>query len=71
MTWSNLGHAGWIADLTQGVGVLLVIAFALTWILSGRESVLLVGAAGSLILLGRYERARPRRDFDPTEAEHA
>lgn len=53
MTWR-------IADFAQVVGVILVLAFALTWIFTGRESVLLVGAAASLILLGHYERLRER-----------
>jgi hypothetical protein len=44
--------------VAQVVGLVLLIVFALTWNFTGRESVLLVGAAGSLILLGRYERAR-------------
>jgi hypothetical protein len=44
--------------LLQIVGLLLLIGFVVFWMLTGRESVLLVGAAGSLILLGGYERAR-------------
>lgn len=42
----------------QVVGLILLLAFAVFWAATGRESVLLVGAAGSLILLGGYERAR-------------
>ena len=42
----------------QIVGLVLLLAFAIFWALTGRESVLLVGAAGSLILLGRYEGVR-------------
>lgn len=42
----------------QVVGVVLLVAFAAFWAATGRESVLLVGAAGSLILLGGYDRAR-------------
>lgn len=42
----------------QIVGLLLLVGFVIFWALTGRESVLLVGAAGSLILLGGYERAR-------------
>ena len=42
----------------QIVGLVLLLAFAIFWAVTGRESVLLVGAAGSLILLGGYERAR-------------
>ena len=41
----------------QIVGLVLLLAFAIFWAATGRESVLLVGAAGSLILLGGYERA--------------
>ena len=44
--------------LLQGIGILLLVAFAVFWAVTGRESVLLVGAAGSMILLGRYEGAR-------------
>jgi hypothetical protein len=44
--------------LLQLVGLALLLGFAVFWALTGRESVLLVGAAGSLILLGGYERAR-------------
>lgn len=44
--------------LLQGFGLFLLLAFAVFWAITGRESVLLVGAAGSLILLGGYERAR-------------
>ena len=44
--------------LLQVVGLLLLIGFVVFWMVTGRESVLLVGAAGSLILLGGYERAR-------------
>lgn len=43
--------------LLQAIGILLLVAFAAFWALTGRESVLLVGAAGSMILLGRYEGA--------------
>jgi hypothetical protein len=42
----------------QIVGLLLLAAFGVLWAITGRESVLLVGAAGSLILLGGYERAK-------------
>ena len=42
----------------QIVGLVLLLGFAVFWAATGRESVLLVGAAGSLILLGGYERAR-------------
>lgn len=42
----------------QTVGLLLLIGFAVFWAITGKESVLLVGAAGSLTLLGGYERAR-------------
>lgn len=49
----------WLGSaMAQTLGLMLVVAFAGVWILTGRESVLLVGAAGSLILLGRYERLR-------------
>lgn len=44
--------------LLQVIGLALLLGFAVFWALTGRESVLLVGAAGSLILLGGYERAR-------------
>jgi hypothetical protein len=44
--------------LLQLVGLALLVGFAVFWALTGRESVLLVGAAGSLILLGGYERVR-------------
>jgi hypothetical protein len=44
--------------LLQAIGLILLIAFAAFWAVTGRESVLLVGAAGSLILLGGYEQAR-------------
>jgi hypothetical protein len=44
--------------LLQAFGLLLLLAFAVFWALTGRESILLVGSAGSLILLGGYERAR-------------
>lgn len=40
------------------MGLVLLLAFAIFWAATGRESVLLVGAAGSLILLGGYERAK-------------
>lgn len=43
--------------ILQIVGLILLLAFAVFWGITGRESVLLVGAAGSLILLGGYERA--------------
>jgi hypothetical protein len=43
--------------LLQVVGLILLIAFTGFWAVTGRESVLLVGAAGSLILLGNYGRA--------------
>jgi hypothetical protein len=46
--------------LLQSIGVGLLLGFAVFWAITGRESVLLVGAAGSLILLGRT-RARVRR----------
>ena len=42
----------------QITGLVLLLAFVVFWMATGRESVLLVGAAGSLILLGGYERAR-------------
>lgn len=42
--------------LLQGVGILLLVAFAVFWALTDRQSTLLVGSAASLILLGRYER---------------
>lgn len=38
--------------LLQVIGLALLLGFAVFWALTGRESVLLVGAAGSLILLG-------------------
>jgi hypothetical protein len=41
----------------QITGLILLIAFAVFWALTGRESALLVGAAGTLILLGGYDRA--------------
>lgn len=41
----------------QIVGIVLLIAFAIFWGVTGRESVLLVGTAGSLILLGGYVKA--------------
>lgn len=53
----------------QIVGLVLLLAFAFFWGATGRESVLLVGAAGSLILLGRYEdvrRALSRWDVEPS-----
>lgn len=46
--------------LIQLVGVSLLVAFAVIWYLTGRESVLLITTAGGLILLGGYERARQR-----------
>ena len=53
----------WVGSaVAQTTGMVLVVAFALVWIVAGRESVLLVGAAGALILLGRYERARAEAD---------
>lgn len=41
--------------LLQMIGIGLLVGFAVFWAVTGRESVLLVGAAGSMILLGRYE----------------
>lgn len=55
--------------LLQAVGLGLLIGFTVFWAVTGRESVLLVGAAGSLILLGRYEdvrRALTRYEEEPT-----
>jgi hypothetical protein len=43
--------------LLQMVGLALLIGFVVFWIATGRESVLLVGAAMSLILLGAYTEA--------------
>jgi disulfide bond formation protein DsbB len=42
----------------QLFGVLLLVAFAAFWAITGRESVVLVGAAMSLILLGAYGSAQ-------------
>ena len=42
--------------MLQGIGIVLLIAFAVFWALTDRQSTLLVGTAASLILLGRYER---------------
>jgi hypothetical protein len=44
--------------LLQLVGLLLLMAFGVFWAVTGRESVLLVGAAMSLILLGAYGSAQ-------------
>ena len=41
----------------QIVGLVLLVVFVLFWFITDRQSTLLVGFAGSLILLGRYERA--------------
>lgn len=47
----------------QIVGVLLLLLFAGFWMATGRQSTLLVGAAGSLILLGgAYDKARQALD---------
>jgi hypothetical protein len=36
----------------------MLIGFAVFWAITGKESALLVGAAGSLILAAQYERVR-------------
>lgn len=41
----------------QGIGILLVVAFAVFWAVTGRESTLFVGVGLSLILLGGYDKA--------------
>jgi hypothetical protein len=43
--------------LLQAVGLILLVLFTGFWAVTGRESVLLVGAAGSLILLGGYGKS--------------
>jgi hypothetical protein len=54
----------------QAVGLILLLAFAAFWAVTDRESVLLVGAAGSLILLGGYERTRmAMQDMLPTKQQ--
>lgn len=44
--------------LLQAVGLVLLVAFVVFWAVTRRESVLLVGAAMSLILLGAYGSAQ-------------
>lgn len=44
--------------ILQAIGLILLAGFAAFWALTGRESVLLVGAAMSLILLGAYGSAQ-------------
>lgn len=52
------GDDGYLpAKILQATGLVLLIAFTVFWAFTGRESVLLVGAAASLILLGRYGSA--------------
>jgi len=41
----------------QGVGLLLLVGAAVFWAVTGRESVLVMGAAMSLIGLGAYKGA--------------
>jgi hypothetical protein len=53
----------------QTVGLALLVVFVLFWFITDRQSTLLVGFAGSLILLGRYEQAGKalvERSKDPT-----
>jgi hypothetical protein len=52
--------------LLQVVGLVLLLAFTVFWAITGRESVLLVGAAGSLILLGNYGKSiQAIKDLSP------
>lgn len=48
--------------LLQIVGLVLLLGFAVFWIVTSRESVLMLGASGTLILLGRYETGRKEDD---------
>lgn len=41
----------------QIVGLILLIGFGVFWAVTGRESVLMVTTAGTLILLGGYKEA--------------
>jgi hypothetical protein len=53
----------------QMTGILLLVGCAIFWMLTGRESILMMGAATSLITLGAYARAfqaLKRRDVEPT-----
>lgn len=45
------------ARFLQGVGLILLVGFAIFWGVTGRESALLMSAAMSLILLGAYRGA--------------
>jgi hypothetical protein len=57
------------ARILQAVGLVLLIAAAVFWGFTGRESALLVSAAMSLILLGAYRGAidaLKRKDTPPT-----
>lgn len=44
--------------LLQIIGLSLLIAFVVYWMITGKESELLVGAAVSLVLAAQYERVR-------------
>lgn len=50
-------HGLW-TYIIQGIGLVLLLVFSGVWVFTGQESVMLVGASGSLILLGGAERLR-------------
>lgn len=52
--------------LLQIVGLGLLIAFVVYWMITGKESELLVGAAVSLVFAAQYERVRTMLR-DPTK----
>lgn len=42
----------------QIIGLTMLVGFVIYWVITGRQSALLVGAAGSLILAAQYEQVR-------------